>query len=616
MSRRAIVSLIVAVAVLAPALLVLSRPTAAVQENDPEIVAALDMINLYRSWLGIAPLTIDPNLQASSEGHANYYRLNYGDPSLAGMGLHQQTPGKAGFTGESMQDRARAAGYEGSVNENVGLSGSMVWSTEWFIGTINHRLTLLDPRYTHIGMAAVNEGDIKFEVINLGTPKWSYEAEPEWTAWPPDTSTGVGLSFNGEAPNPFSGASYPVGYPITLSYHGEGDFTVDSATITSGGQQISTFHSVGTGWLSSKTAQVATSSPLQQGTEYDVTVTGTANGSAYETSWSFTTTNGDDKLAMAGQVAAPPASTPTPTPSPTTPPAQPVVQVDAPAVASTPTPEPAPQQIADEPRDLPPGVAASHEAVQDLWWESDGPVAEEQVKRSWLWGPDSWIGVSEPYDEEPNGARMVHYFDKARIEVNAGDTQPLLTAGLLVRDMILGSVQVGDEAFNESTPARVPIAGDGFEINPNAPTYASLHGIASVEEGRSIEPRPGEAIVETVAADGTIDSEPALSGQATYGTYDETLGHNIASVFDDYLAGLAVDWQMSVGLPLTEPYWVQTLVNQESTWVLVQAFERRVLTYTPSNDPEWRVEMGNVGRHYYEWRYDMEAPSDYRAPAG
>jgi hypothetical protein len=37
--------------------------------------------------------------------------------------------------------------------------------------------------------------------------------------------------------------------------------------------------------------------------------------------------------------------------------------------------------------------------------------------------------------------------------------------------------------------------------------------------------------------------------------------------------------------------------------VLVQCFERRCLTYTPSNPTGWQVEMGNVGRHYYSWRY-------------
>jgi hypothetical protein len=37
--------------------------------------------------------------------------------------------------------------------------------------------------------------------------------------------------------------------------------------------------------------------------------------------------------------------------------------------------------------------------------------------------------------------------------------------------------------------------------------------------------------------------------------------------------------------------------------VLVQCFERRCLTYTPDNDPTWQVEAGNVGQHYYIWRY-------------
>jgi plastocyanin len=42
--------------------------------------------------------------------------------------------------------------------------------------------------------------------------------------------------------------------------------------------------------------------------------------------------------------------------------------------------------------------------------------------------------------------------------------------------------------------------------------------------------------------------------------------------------------------------------------VLVQAFERRVLTYTPANSPAFQVEMGNVGRHYYLWRYGNAGP--------
>jgi hypothetical protein len=52
-----------------------------------------------------------------------------------------------------------------------------------------------------------------------------------------------------------------------------------------------------------------------------------------------------------------------------------------------------------------------------------------------------------------------------------------------------------------------------------------------------------------------------------------------------------------------EPVWISIQVNGENRSVLFQAFERRTLTYTPSNPPGWQVEMGNVGLHYYLWRY-------------
>jgi hypothetical protein len=67
--------------------------------------------------------------------------------------------------------------------------------------------------------------------------------------------------------------------------------------------------------------------------------------------------------------------------------------------------------------------------------------------------------------------------------------------------------------------------------------------------------------------------------------------------------GSVLDWRTDIGLPLMEPVWVQAIVDKKAKDVLLQCFERRCLTYTPDNAPEWRVEMGNVGRHYFDWRY-------------
>jgi len=57
------------------------------------------------------------------------------------------------------------------------------------------------------------------------------------------------------------------------------------------------------------------------------------------------------------------------------------------------------------------------------------------------------------------------------------------------------------------------------------------------------------------------------------------------------------------GLPVTGAYWVKVRVGGVERPILFQVFERRVLTYNPANPPAFRVEMGNVGQHYYWWRY-------------
>jgi len=70
----------------------------------------------------------------------------------------------------------------------------------------------------------------------------------------------------------------------------------------------------------------------------------------------------------------------------------------------------------------------------------------------------------------------------------------------------------------------------------------------------------------------------------------------------------------ATGRPITEPYWANVVVGGESTDVLMQCFERRCLTYTPANDPGWQVEAGNVGLHFYLWRYG-ESPQATDLPA-
>ena len=54
-------------------------------------------------------------------------------------------------------------------------------------------------------------------------------------------------------------------------------------------------------------------------------------------------------------------------------------------------------------------------------------------------------------------------------------------------------------------------------------------------------------------------------------------------------------WLHDVGLPMTDAYLVETTKRGRPRQVMLQAFERTVLTYDPRNPPAWQVERGNIG---------------------
>ncbi len=549
-------------------------PAARVAAADDQIGSGLARINAARAAIGVPPLKRNPALDQSATAHANYYKLNFGDPALTGMGLHYEDAGKAGFTGADFAARARAAGYSGSINENIGVSGDLLVSIDWFIDVINHRLTLIDPRYTDIGFGVINEGKVKIEVLDLGTVVFRNQIEPAWVQWPPTDATGINPRFDGEGNSPLAAQKLPLGFPITLKYNGAGAVGFTGAKLISGGQDVPLVAVVGTGFLAKNTYIVAATAPLKAGTTYTIAIDGTANGQAFNRTWSFTT------RGAASTTSPAPSATPTPTPK-------------------TASPSPVPTA-------LPAGVARLDQAAIARWQAADYDIWRGAVQRTWTWGPDVLAIRQEPYVGTPGGVRTVYYFDKSRMEINdpQGDrtSQWFVTNGLLVREMLAGLVQTGPEATTPLAPPTIPLAGDATENG--AVTYAALSTVATLDGGQNAAPdRSGKSITTTIDATGAVGNQPWLDGAARYGYYEPTLDHNIADVFWKWLGAQPVDWVYAVGYPLSEPYWTNAKIGDEHVWVLVQAFERRVLTFVPTAPDGWQVAAGNVGGHYYQWRY-------------
>jgi hypothetical protein len=200
--------------------------------------------------------------------------------------------------------------------------------------------------------------------------------------------------------------------------------------------------------------------------------------------------------------------------------------------------------------------------------------------------------------------RTVQYFDKGRMEQPGQDGK--VTSGLLATELVHGKIQVGDTQFEDRTPPSIPIAGDP---DNTVPTYLQLATTASSLLA-PVPSKPGSFVTVFINAQGQVEDGGGFAGISMtppVGAYDGVTQHNVLGVFADYRnqAGL-----LTIGYAISEPFRANVKVGGRQATVLIQVFERRVLTYNNANPDAFKVEMGNIGQHYYKWRYPTGPPAD------
>lgn len=261
----------------------------------------------------------------------------------------------------------------------------------------------------------------------------------------------------------------------------------------------------------------------------------------------------------------------------------------------------------------------------NIWSRPDRPVSQiPNVGRGYTWGPLVGNALAVAQESYGGSTRVVQYFDKARMEVNdlnGNQADPYyVTTGLLVKELVTGNRQDGDNAFTPLEPSPVQIAGDPNDGDANAiaPTYASFRNVVTFFGNQNGLPNQnGSAIIRHMDKAGNVSNITPPEQRLLTG-YDDATHHNVADVFVNYGNQAGQIWNGSgyvqgsvfypnfvyvLGRPVTDPYWVEAIVAGQPRQVLVQLFERRVLTYTPTNPAGFKVEVGNVGAHYYKWRY-------------
>lgn len=214
---------------------------------------ALDYLNRLRQSAGLVPLSHNPVLDRSSQGHADYLSWN------KAVG-HGEQPGRRGYTGREPAARVRKAGYPHQwVAENVSAGEATAEAAvDGLMAAIYHRLGFLTFELDEVGVGLRMEPGRQRYVFNLGhaglartcterpaearyhppgsyyTPcgddfpvaQAYYEAQrtsvarrnPRVVLWPPADAHDIPPAFFNESPDPLP--DYAVsGYPVSVQFN-------------------------------------------------------------------------------------------------------------------------------------------------------------------------------------------------------------------------------------------------------------------------------------------------------------------------------------------------------------------------------------------------------------
>jgi len=258
-------------------------------------------INYRRTQIGLPALVQSSIIDKAAQGHSDYQRIN-------NVVTHDQTRGLNGFTGVTLEDRLKGAGYSFATTNAIGEVISAIGSqngnrtgftmAEELITAIYHRFVMFEPVFQEIGTgSAVNSSNYAYFTADFVTNNGygTGLAAGTMATWPFNGQTAVPVNFlsNTEEPDPVPDVD-EVGYPISIHVNLTRKLTVQTFTVRArnGSANLATrllMQSNDTNVTTPSVAAIIPLAPLSANTVYDVSFSGAIDGTAISRTWSFTT---------------------------------------------------------------------------------------------------------------------------------------------------------------------------------------------------------------------------------------------------------------------------------------------------------------------------------------
>jgi len=174
------------------------------------LVADASLMTEIRVRSGVRPAMLDAKASADCLKHIEYLKKNGLIEGNSGVSLHNEDPGKPGYTPEGAE-----AGKHGDIFPQV---PTLRVAIQGWYQTVWHAVPIVDPGLKTFG------GGIKFNMAVLYFNGRDYYGGPT-LPYPPDGAVGIPRSFCelGEIPNPVPGSDYGKGTGIPVFVRGGGN---------------------------------------------------------------------------------------------------------------------------------------------------------------------------------------------------------------------------------------------------------------------------------------------------------------------------------------------------------------------------------------------------------